>query len=429
MNRKVSYAVICLLLAIYGCHAQTHPKDSLSSVHAHLKTLADSARHHAKKGNRNAAMHYHQQIIHKSRKHNLPEYEIRSLIDLAHLLKQEDTGRNIEYLYRALNLAQQIRHQQLTADIYRALAETYKERQNYGLAIFALEQHQKLLDSLFTISKTREIARVKAEEARKLEQTVSILCIVAISVIALVFAWFFYRTKRLNKKLQELNTVKDKLFSIIGHDLRAPAGNVIQALAIIQSGNLPPPRQQDLLALTKTQGEAFLETLDSLLKWGKSQLQGTEVHATNFNPQDIIHKNTDMLTGLADRKQIKIVQQLPARLSVYADPDHFDFIIRNLLSNAIKFSHNGGTVTIAAEIKKEDVIFSVRDEGVGIAVEKQKEFNTGNMHVAYGTNGEKGTGLGLLLTKEFVKANKGRIWFESQEGKGTTFYFSITNIR
>ncbi|HJU45957.1 MAG TPA: ATP-binding protein [Chitinophagaceae bacterium] len=132
-----------------------------------------------------------------------------------------------------------------------------------------------------------------------------------------------------------------------------------------------------------------------------------------------------MLTGLAGRKKVKIIQQVPATLSIYADPDHFDFIIRNLLSNAIKFSHTGGTVTIAAEAKKDEVLFSVRDEGVGIPVEKQKQFDTGNLSVAYGTNGEKGTGLGLLLTKEFIKVNKGRIWFQSTQGQRTTFYFSF----
>lgn len=428
INKRRDAAIGFLLVFFiigYGCNAQTPAKDSLPPEQVHILNLTDTARHYAKKGNKKMALHYHKQALHKAKAAHLPEHEARALLNIANLLKNEDVDKSLAYLDSALFIAKSIQHHQLAADIYHAMGEIYKQQENYQEALLALEEHHKLLDSLFATHKAQEIAHIKTAEKQKFERTVGILCIAAVGIIAFLFAYYFYKTRRLNRKLQESNRVKDKLFSILGHDLRGPAGSIIQALPIIESGSLPPAKRQEIVEHVKAQGQAFLETLDSLLQWGKSQLQGTKVQQTKFNPQEIVTKNIEVLGGLASKKDLHIKQQFPRLFSVYADADHFDFIIRNLLSNAIKFSHPGGTITITAEEKKEEVIISVRDEGVGIPLEKQKEFDNGNLQVAYGTRGEKGTGLGLLLTKEFIKANKGNIWLESHPGQGTTFYVSL----
>lgn len=127
-------------------------------------------------------------------------------------------------------------------------------------------------------------------------------------------------------------------------------------------------------------------------------------------------------------KSIVITDNTRPDLMLYGDINHFEFIIRNLLSNAIKFSHPSGTIQITADIKpgSGQVIFSVRDHGKGISREQQKAFLKSNMDISFGTKGEKGTGIGLMLSKEFIKAGKGRIWVESEEGKGTAFYFTFS---
>ncbi|SDF50317.1 two-component system, OmpR family, phosphate regulon sensor histidine kinase PhoR [Mucilaginibacter pineti] len=123
---------------------------------------------------------------------------------------------------------------------------------------------------------------------------------------------------------------------------------------------------------------------------------------------------------------INAIADLPEGLTLHADADHFEFIIRNLLSNAIKFSYEGGAITIGAKLPSpEEAVLSVADQGIGISPDQQAVFLTSNLKVNFGTKKEQGSGLGLLLIKDFIKANQGRIWLESEPGKGTRFYVAM----
>jgi signal transduction histidine kinase len=252
------------------------------------------------------------------------------------------------------------------------------------------------------------------------------ILIIIIVVSALLLLWLYlWRIKRLNHRLQEANDSRIKLFSIIGHDLKGPAGNAIQLLQIMETANLPEEKRKKMLAELKKQSVSSFELLNDLFEWGKALLQGVEVRPETFGTKGTVQKNITLLEPLAARKNIAITDNTPGDTHIHADLHHFDFVIRNLLSNAIKFTHQDGQIGIYSTGNAGTITFSVTDNGVGISQDKQSAFLKNNLPVSFGTKGEKGSGLGLLLIKEFMRANKGRIWLESKEGEGTTFYVSF----
>jgi len=149
------------------------------------------------------------------------------------------------------------------------------------------------------------------------------------------------------------------------------------------------------------------------------------VTAETFSAKAVIRKNIGLLAPSAARKDILICDETPEDAELYADPNHFDFIIRNLLSNAIKFTREQGRIHIRRSFADGAVVYCVSDTGIGISKEKQEAFSKTGLPVVFGTKGEKGSGLGLLLIKEFVTAGGGRIWLTSKEGVGSDFYVAF----
>ena len=359
-------------------------------------------------------------------------------------MKDQDAVQGIKHLKNALQISHVIGNKALSAEIYHSLNVLYKQQSQYQQALLALEQYHLLNDSLLNRNKGHQIAVLQSSyellEAKNHLQVVEIesqksafernlyLMVALVVLIMLVIgAFYIYKIRNLNKRLGDTNAVKDKLFSIIGHDLRNPIGGITQLLAIVESGELNAKEQQEIISLIRGQGDVALEILNSLLLWGQTQLKGIEVTPTVFDPIAIINKNKQVLQNQLLDKSIRVNMGIPETLNVRGDVNHFDFIIRNLLSNAIKFSYESGEIEISADLNTltGKVIFSVKDYGKGISSEQLEGFSTKNLDVSFGTKGEKGTGFGLMLSREFIKANNGRLWVESQEGKGTTFYFTF----
>ncbi|MNR08336.1 Alginate biosynthesis sensor protein KinB [compost metagenome] len=200
----------------------------------------------------------------------------------------------------------------------------------------------------------------------------------------------------------------------------------MQALEMLGTGLLNQQEEEQMIDLLKQQSHSFNETLNTLLNWAAAQLKGAQPQITQVDVMTTIQQSLSLLKAQAAIKNISINSATSDNLHVLADKDQLDFIIRNLLSNAIKFSYPGGQISIT--IKKQDkiAIIAVHDNGKGIPIEKQRElFSEGRLNSTFGTEGEKGTGLGLMLSWDFIQANKGSIWFESNEGAGTTFYVSL----
>jgi signal transduction histidine kinase len=308
--------------------------------------------------------------------------------------------------------------------------------------MLALEEHDRLLDSLllarinsdivaldtsYRLEKSREEIDQLQETNKKGKAELRIgLIFIIIVLVMLVFLWMYLRkAKGLNRELLESNHVRDTLFSIVGHDLKGPAGNAVKLLEIMEAGSMPADVVKKMTTELRKQSAASLELLNALFEWGKAQLHGVEATPASVGTKPIVEKNISLLAPQAALKNIDITDDTPAELQVYADPNHVDFIIRNLLSNAIKFTHDQGRIELQAVQKGKDIVFSVRDNGIGISKEKQDAFLKTTLPVSFGTKGEKGSGLGLLLIKEFVRANKGHIWLESKEKEGTVFYVSF----
>ncbi|GAB3513212.1 hypothetical protein GCM10027442_25980 [Emticicia fontis] len=415
--------------------------DNAENAHKHIKFLTQAGEVHRQSGNDDSALIYHKDALSKAQKFSLPEEQARVLIKIADIVKKSSTDKSLAHLQNALSIAKEISQPKLAAEVYRAIAEIYRQQERYDDALFTLEQQHALLDSLFIINKSQELAGLQAKNAllestekldsvnqeRKFEITIAVIIILAVLLIAF-FAWSnAKKTTAMNIKLAESNQIKDRLFSIIGHDLRGPIGNMSQLLSILEMDGIPIEEQREIMGILRQQSEASFEVLTSLLNWGKIQLQGVAVSMVDFQPKGVIDKNIGVLINQAKDKMITITNEVPADLSVFADASHFDFIIRNLLSNAIKFSYPSGIIDVRTQesTDKDFVVFAVKDTGAGISQEQQQQFLRTNIDVSYGTKGEKGTGLGLLLIKEFIQSNGGKIWLESEERKGSIFYFSL----
>jgi two-component system, sensor histidine kinase LadS len=229
------------------------------------------------------------------------------------------------------------------------------------------------------------------------------------------------RTEEISKQkdqLEESNAIKDKLFSIISHDLKGPLNSLKGTLTIWQLGALKP---EELKTLTTSIGEQLHQTsefMDNLLQWAKSQMQGEVVRPEKIDLKNLVQISTDLLLPEYHKKGIAFTTHVPEKSFVFADLTMIRTVIRNLASNALKFTPPGGSVEIAVLKNKENVSISVKDTGVGISLEAMSQIFTLQSVTTSGTREEKGTGIGLVLCKEFVERNNGTIEVESEEGKG-----------
>jgi two-component system, sensor histidine kinase and response regulator len=229
--------------------------------------------------------------------------------------------------------------------------------------------------------------------------------------------------------LQSNNAFKDRLFSIIGHDLRSPLSSIKFTIDMIKSGviELGDDFFHELIdQLAKTTDEAFT-LLENLLGWAKSQSGNLPVVPEEFSLKEMAESIARLQKLNIINKNIELFLDINENLNVYADNQMINTVLRNLLSNAIKFTPNGGKIQIlATKTNDHSVQVSVVDSGVGISEENMKRlFNNTNPLKTYGTNNEAGSGLGLILCKDFVEKNGGTLKVRSEEGKGSTFSFNM----
>jgi len=390
------------------------------------------------------------QALAEAKKYRQPDEEAEALIQIAGILKKQDAVISVRDLKQALDIARNLHEPKLESRIFEALAGVYRQQKNYGEAMAALDEQHLLLDSLLRADTARDVAALDSsyviersqekignlQQLNRVEKISLNLGVVTLVLVLLLLAaiWLYLRKfkrlngelKRLNDDLTNSNRIKDTLFSVIGHDLKGPAGSAAQLFEMMETEEFTPEEMKGMIAELRKQTGASLELLKSLFEWGKSQLQGIKVNPSDFRVQPVVERCIHLLSQQATQKNISLTASVPNELKIHADADHFEFIIRNLLSNAIKFSYEGGSIEVAAQSPVEQqVVFSVTDKGKGISKEQQAVFLTSNLKVSFGTKNEQGSGLGLLLTKDFIKANHGRIWLESVEGKGTTFFIAM----
>lgn len=231
------------------------------------------------------------------------------------------------------------------------------------------------------------------------------------------------------RNLEELNATKDKFFSIIAHDLKNPFNSVIglSELLLYRYDSYDDAKIKEFIQQIHTFSSNAYNLLDNLLQWARSQTGRLKHKPDDLHMEAIIRESINLLQDTADKKNIKLTSDVNNSIHCYADPNMVKTIIRNLLSNAIKFTNENGKVYLTAEKEQGNKIkFSVVDNGVGIPADKVDHiFDLTRHYSSEGTNSEKGTGLGLILCKEFVEKNGGEIWVESEEGEGSSFNFTL----
>ena len=231
------------------------------------------------------------------------------------------------------------------------------------------------------------------------------------------------------EELQRTIAGRDKLYSVIAHDLRSPMGSIKMVLNMLIL-NLPSEKigaeMYELLTMANQTTEDVFSLLDNLLKWTKSQIGKLNVVYQDVDLVEVTDGVIEIFSMVASLKKIRIHEMKPEKMMVNADIDMLKTVVRNLLSNAIKFSKENSEVLVKMEEVDGMAVVSVQDYGCGISEEGQKKLLHTDTHFStFGTNNEEGSGLGLLLCKDFVVKNGGKLWFTSKEGEGSIFSFSI----
>jgi PAS domain S-box-containing protein len=230
------------------------------------------------------------------------------------------------------------------------------------------------------------------------------------------------------EELKSLNATKDKFFSIIAHDLRSPFQSLL-GFSEMLSTQIETLSLEEIVKFSKDLNSNLINVyglLDNLLQWSLMQRDAVEYKPDNLNLYELVNKMITVSNPAAKKKNISISNNVDPEKEVYADSDMLHSIIQNLITNAIKFTPVDGKIYVASVEKDGCIEFSVQDTGVGIKYNNYSElFNFNSIFSTTGTSGEKGTGLGLPLCKEFVEKHGGKIWVESDLGKGSKFTFTL----
>ncbi len=237
------------------------------------------------------------------------------------------------------------------------------------------------------------------------------------------------RIKSKNEELQRLNAEKDKFFSIIAHDLKSPFNAflgftqlMVQDLPSLELENI-----QEIAVLMRNSASNLYRLLENLLQWSRLQRGMIVLNPQQFQASPKISGSMQPVIEIASKKGVEIVFSIPEDLTIYADINMLESVVRNLASNAVKFTNKGGKVLISGRSVNDNLVeISIKDTGIGMNPEMlDKLFRIDEFTCRQGTDGEPSTGLGLILCKDFIDRHGGKIWAESTEGMGSTFYFTL----
>jgi len=228
--------------------------------------------------------------------------------------------------------------------------------------------------------------------------------------------------------LEEINKVKDRLFSIVSHDLKDSISSIKGFIDLLREEGITQEEFYELIPELSENADNASLLLFNLLNWSKTQMQNLEPNPELFNIQDVFHTKLSLIEQKVEQKRIVIIDESQRDL-IYADKSMIEIVIQNLLTNAVKFCRTGDMITISNKNQNGSTLICVEDTGVGISKENIDKLFKSNAFTTVGTKNEKGTGLGLSICKELVELNKGRIWVESTVNVGTKFYVELPRVK
>ena len=437
-------------------------RDSLS-IAISLLNIGDN---YSRKGLPERALLYLEASLHVSEKIGDEEglaYSYNLLAETYH--QSHQYKKSIEYGEKGLSQAKKLGIYDMTKEAYHTLYSDYRDLGDYEKALEARNEEVSLKDSLYNLEKDKQLRSLQSDyDLERQQHQIDLLnkdkliqqseitrgrimhyLFIGLALLLGLWAFFLVRSnsqkQRLvkllkaqneeivmqNQQLEEINTIKNKLLSIIGHDLRSPISSLKGFVDLLRSSTLTEAQIRHFSNLMSNSLVSTSHLLDNLLFWAKSQMEGMRVNPEPFDLQGIVRQNKKLVQNRADEKEILLLTfESEGPVMVYADEIMVDMVIRNLVENAIKFSRAGDTVSVDVRKKTDLVTITIQDTGTGIQPEDHpKIFNRSISHTTTGTSREKGSGLGLSLCKELVEKNGGRIWFESSPERGTSFFFTL----
>jgi len=303
-----------------------------------------------------------------------------------------------------------------TIPIIFLTAKTEVDNMIHGFSLGADDYVTKPFNTLELLARVKAHIELKKSKDTILEQNKELSNLVS-------------QLSKNNEELNKLNASKDKFFSIIAHDLKGPVGNLNSFLNFMadHSDKISKEEFQKDLILLQSSSKKIKDLLENLLTWSRSQRGDIQYNPDNFDLQRLIQSNMLLFESSVNNKKISLINKVESGTSGYFDYEMIKTVFRNLISNAIKYTNTNGSITISS--KEVDTFLEITIEDTGTGMNPSMSQNLFRIEVKHfstdGTNGEKGTGLGLILCKEFIDKHGGKIWVESEEGKGSKFKFTI----
>ena len=388
-------------------------------------------------------------------------------------MKRKDRQRAYYHFMTGLNYAEEVNSLPDKREAYRYLSEYYEVTNDDRQALKYFKQYNAARDSILTEEGLIKIKEMEVKSnAKALQQEIQLLrmeneinslkhtrlriLIIFLTAIALmgilVFIIYFQknrfkretnrlleeknkllekantRLKESEQHLKKLNSTKDKFFSIIGHDLRNPL-NALLGFSELISGNSREYTFKEIQKYSKIINEAAKNIhllIENLLEWSRSQSGNIEFSPEEEKIYPVIEEIVKIFNIQAEKKNVRIDISVPKKTRAYFDRNLLSTILRNLINNAVKFTLRGGLINISCKSDTGEITVSVQDTGIGMTAEQINNlFELTGTIIMPGTSEEQGTGLGLILCKEFVDMHNGRIWAESKPGEGSTFHFTL----
>lgn len=371
----------------------------------------------------------------------------------------------IHDLNKSIQIADSINDPITKEYAHSCLYELYKSRKKFAQALMHYEQLSLLKSERLNERNNRQIAELQIQyETKKKQEKIAflnkqqtrhrtvIIIQLVLFLLVLVLLWIVLRllktktkiSKQLQKQntkikeqhrtLQNANATKDRFFSIIAHDLKGAIGGFLGQTQFISEDftHLQDREKIDMLNILHNSAQHLYTLLENLLAWSRSQLGNIEYHPEPINIATLLEEVIALNEGYLKEKHITVNYTKVNHAIVLADYNMLSTVLRNLLSNAIKYSYKGGEIILSSEYASDSQMIKVniQDKGKGITPKRQEQlFSLAHTTSELGTNKEKGTGLGLILCKEFIKRNKGTIGFHSNPDAGTRFYFELPLFR
>ena len=323
------------------------------------------------------------------------------------VVRQRDPNKALDYLERSMGLRDSIFNEN-----QQHLIRDYQVR-------YAMQE------------KDHELA---LEQAKTRQNRMYVIVLAIIAFLSGVIAVIWYRLakvrKKRNEELQRVNQTKDRLLSIVSHDVKTPVGAICTVLRQMTNhyDNMSDTDRKASLVMMHTSAEALDGRVKNIMQWVRGELENSEIRRNPFNLGRLVDDCIKMQVAAADAKTLKVVNEVEPSLTVNDDENAVSLVLQNLLSNAVKFSYPGGEIRVKAEEKGGRVWLAVEDDGMGITEKKLEKIFQFMTSSAKGTGGETGTGIGLFVSKQLVDKMGGEISIESVKGEGTSVRFSINKL-